>query len=261
MFYRLLPAQKRIMILVSLSILLLLVISIFLRTSNGQLDSCQANCASADRLTGPTRMLETLPHPWSIADFPSQFDGFCKLGCQLFYTETPRNTTCKRLCDYFYRYEVTTGYSDIAEEARLECQDGCDIGLSVCQAGYFCNDGIMSPCPAGTYREAVTDLSIVALTKATQCTLCPFGRYRSTNKGKSADECSKCPIGKFANVEGSIQVSDCQRCPAGTTAEEEGMRLCTCITEDSCDLEVLGQTFFSNDVDFYRESLPFIGRW
>ena len=62
--------------------------------------------------------------------------------------------------------------------------------------------GIMLPCPVGTYREAVTDVSIVALEQATQCTACPYGRYRSTSKGKSANDCSKCPLGTYANVTG-----------------------------------------------------------
>lgn len=81
--------------------------------------------------------------------------------------QVPKNTTCKRLCDYFYRYEITTGYSDIAEEAKLECQNGncfdvanpfaihkynisylgCDIALQVCEPGYYCSVGEMLPCP------------------------------------------------------------------------------------------------------------------
>ena len=31
----------------------------------------------------------TKPHPWKVAQFPSKNDGFCKLGCQLFYVEVP----------------------------------------------------------------------------------------------------------------------------------------------------------------------------
>ena len=228
---------------------------------NGQVDLCQSNCVSADRLTGPTKMQQTKQHPWAMAAFPTKQKGFCQLGCQLFYTEVPKNTTCKRLCNYFYRYKITVGYNDLAEEAKLECQDGCEIALQVCQAGYYCDEGIMLPCPAGTYREPVTDVSILALEKATSCTKCPYGRYRSTNKGKSADECTKCPIGTYANVEGSVKESDCQRCPAGTNAEEEGQRLCKCITPGSCGSIIDDNVVFSNGVDYYRESIPFIGRW
>eukprot|EP01031_Cornospumella_fuschlensis_P024188 gene24188-29257_t len=213
----------------------------------GQLELCQANCQSPDRLTGPTRMTDTRPHPWKVAPFPASTSGFCQLGCQIFYVNVPKNTTCKRLCGYFYRYQITAEYSDLAEEARLECEDGCDIALQVCQAGYYCSTGVMLPCPPGTEAE--------------ECTPCPYGRYRSTQKGKSADDCNKCPIGTYANVTGSVQQADCQRCPAGQNAEEEGMRLCKCITEDSCDLQVAGRDYYSNGVDFQRETIPYIGRW
>lgn len=56
-----------------------------------------------------------------------------------------------------------------------------------------------------------------------------------------------------ANVQGSVKESDCLRCPAGKNAEEEGQRLCKCITADSCDFTFAGETFFSNDVDYYRK--------
>jgi hypothetical protein len=240
---------------------LLIVACLCFLASNAQLDLCQLNCESSDRIVGATRMTNTLPHPWAIASFPSSNGGFCKLGCQLFYTEVPRNTTCKRLCSYFYRHRLTSGYNDLAEEAKLECQDGCDIALQICQAGYYCNSGLMIPCPPGTYREAVTNISIIALEATGSCTNCPYGRYRSTKRGKSANDCTKCPKGTYANVTGSVIVSDCQRCPAGQTAEEEGMQLCKCITGDSCDLTVAGDRFFINKVDYFRETIPFIGRW
>ncbi len=239
----------------------LIVFVCYISHLHGQLDLCQDNCVSSDRLVGPTKMEHTRPHPWKIAEFPTKNDGFCKLGCQIFYTEVPKLSTCHRLCDYFYRYKITNAYNDLAEEAKLECQDGCGIALQVCQAGYYCSTGNMLPCPAGTYREPVTDVSVLALEKSRSCTNCPYGRYRSATKGKSADDCAKCPIGKYANVTGSIVVSDCQRCPAGKNAEEEGMRLCKCITGDSCDLTVAGETYFKDGVDFNRETVPYIGRW
>eukprot|EP01036_Dinobryon_divergens_P028591 gene28591-37559_t len=210
-------------------------------------------------------MTNTHPHPWKIALFPSTNGGFCKLGCQLFYIEVPKNTTCKRLCNYFYRYKITTGYSDIAEEAKLECQDGCEIALQVCEAGYYCSSGEMLPCPPGKYREPVTDVSLNALSKASECTLCPYGRYRPASKGMSPDDCTKCPRGKYANSQGLIQVSECQRCPAGKFAEDEGMRLCKCINEETCNFKEDGVTYFNetinNGLDFNRETVPFIGRW
>lgn len=228
---------------------------------DAQLELCQLNCNSSDRLVGPTRMLQTRPHPYSVASFPTKTEGFCQLGCTLFYNEVPKNTTCVRLCDYFYRYRITNNYNDLAEEAKLECQDGCQIALQVCQAGYYCNHGVMLPCPPGTYREPVSDVSVLALDKATECTKCPFGRYSSISKRKSADECSKCPLGTYANVTGSILQSDCLRCPAGENAEEEGMRLCTKITDDSVGMTIAGIDYYNNGVDYYRETIPYIGRW
>jgi hypothetical protein len=232
------------------------------RVENEQLKLCQSNCNSVGRIVGPTKMLYTRSYPFAIAPFPTdKFDNFCKLGCQKFYSDDPKNTTCKSYCDHFFRYKVTTGYSDYIEEAILQCKDGCDIGLKVCQAGYYCVDGNMLPCPPGTFREGAVNVSKTDLPIVHNCTLCPYGRYRSEIKGKSADECSKCPIGRYANSMGNTKESDCLRCPAGTNAEEEGMRVCTCIDNDSCDLDINGVHYFKNGVDYNRETIPFIGRW
>lgn len=241
--------------------LLIICILLAFQLSTSQVTLCRSNCAAADRLTGPTRMPDTLDHPWHTARFPSTNSGFCQLGCTIFYNEVPRNTTCKKLCGYFYRYKVTAGYSDLITEAKLECQDGCDIGLQICQAGYYCNNGQMLPCPAGTYREAVTNVSIVALEQAKECTKCPFGRYRSTIRGKSADDCNLCPVGYYINARGSTSINDCVRTPAGQVAQNMGMRLPTCITPDSCNVTINDITYFSNGVDYYRETVPYIGRW
>jgi hypothetical protein len=119
----------------------------------------------------------------------------------------------------------------------------------------------MLPCGPGTYREAVTNVSVSSLQKAQQCTPCPYGRYRSFGKGKSADDCSLCPVGTYANVTGSQRESDCQRCPAGMNAEEPGMRLCKCINAASCSYTRDGVVYYEDGVDFYRETVPFIGRW
>jgi len=158
-------------------------------------------------------MIETKPHPWKLANFPTKQDGFCKLGCQFFFAERPNNVTCKNSCDYQYRTKTSVGYSDIIEEARLECRDGCDIALQVCQAGYSCGSGSMVACPPGTYREGIQNVSILALDTVTECLLCPTGRYRSIDKGKEPLSCSACPIGKYADKLGGITVSDCLRCP------------------------------------------------
>ena len=123
------------------------------------------------------------------------------------------------------------------------------------------NDDMMLPCPPGRYRTATQG----DLVKG--CINCPAGRYRSRNKGRSPQGCKACPIGKYAPVTGSVQVSDCQRCPAGKTAEEEGMGQCKCITGRSCDMRLtdtngMEYRFFQEPdvVDFFRESVPYVGR-
>jgi len=226
---------------------------------------CQANCNSDDRLFGPIKPPDTRTHPWKVAQFPSTTTAFCKLGCQYFFSYYSNNNTCINQCKYQYRYQATTGYSDSAELAKLECLDGCNIALSICQAGYYCVNGNMTVCPAGKYRESVSDLSLITLEKVHTCINCPYGRYRALDKGRSANDCSKCPVGKYANVTGSVKESDCQRCPAGKFADEEGSRYCKCITTESCDMVVdIGgkeETFYKDGVDYYRESVPYIGRW
>lgn len=88
------------MIFSNITILITVIIIFILNYSiivvNSQLELCQLNCITSDRLVGPTRMSNTRPHPFSEAEYPTPTQGFCKLGCQLFYTEVPKNTTCKR---------------------------------------------------------------------------------------------------------------------------------------------------------------------
>ena len=266
--------------------LVLLAQDSWFRFAGAQVDICQSNCESSDRLSGPILMPATRTHPWKQTVFPTVKTGFCKMGCQLFFAEFPRNITCKRMCDYYYRSQETVGYSDIVENAKLECKDGCDIALQVCQPGFYCTSGEMMPCAPGKFREAVKSLSIISLEATQQCTLCPPGRYRKRDRGKSADDCTKCPIGKFANIPGSVLVSDCKRCPSGKNAEETGMAECKCITEagdrgankqygaHSCDMKYTRTKaanekmidYYTADADgqsqdFYRETIPFIGRW
>ena len=117
----------------------------------------------------------------------------------------------------------------------------------------------MRVCPPGRYREADTGEAVRT------CIDCPVGRYRVLEKGTNADDCKKCPVGKYANVTGAVTPDACLRCPAGQVAEEEGMGLCKCITAESCDMSVMldGTTsdYFSNDVDYFRETVPYVGRF
>lgn len=135
------------------------------------------------------------------------------------YYNAPNNVTCKIQCAHEYRYKATVGYSDLAEEARLECEDGCDIALLLAEAGYYAVNGSMLECPAGTYRQSVNVTAIVGpfpfispeialnvsttLRSVTHCEDCPYGTYRSSPKGTSLSSCSKCPIGKYANQTGT----------------------------------------------------------
>jgi hypothetical protein len=205
-----------------------------------QVHVCQANCeSSASRLIGP-RHPQTRPHPWKAAVYPSKSKEFCKLGCQYWYDkingiyyiystliDTPRfnnkpnNITCKASCGSEYRYQATVGYSDLADMSRLECEDGCDIGLLLTQAGYYGQNGSMIPCPFGTYRQDVNLTAISAtfpfadvdraisqslvLAAVLQCDDCPYGTYRAAIKGTSSLSCTKCPIGKYANQTGRVE--------------------------------------------------------
>lgn len=234
-----------------------------------QLARCQNNCVSPDRIVGPTKMPDTLPHPFKIARFPSTQAQFCQLGCQMFYAEFPTQDSCRAACDFQYRYKLTNDYSDIAKEALLECRDGCDIALQVCQTGYYCTSGEMLPCPPGKYRTPVPGVSILDLSTAFSCINCPPGRYRRLDKGTDIESCSKCPIGKYVTITGSKDVSDCLRCPAGKFAEQEGMAICKCISDESCDFpysslsttdDVNKTHFYANDIDFDRETVPYRGK-
>lgn len=208
-----------------------------LRQVKATVARCQSNCAASDRLTGPTKMPKTRPHPFAIAQFPTKNDAFCMLGCQYFFSDYPTKSSCVAQCEYYYRYQLSVGYSDIIEESLSNCRDGCDIALQTCQAGFYCENEAMLECPEGTFRnDSMGTLSVK------ECTKCPFGRYRSLTKGKSPDDCSLCPRGKYADVEGTTATSRCIRCPAGKFADEMGMRNCRCIVpaEMRCSAGVCG---------------------
>ncbi|MBD5405632.1 hypothetical protein HDR59_03730, partial [bacterium] len=65
-----------------------------------------------------------------------------------------------------------------------------------CPAGYSCNNGVKTPCPAGTYSGAVS----------TSCTNCSAGQYQDAS-GQSS--CKTCPEGKFSNSNKSACVNKC----------------------------------------------------
>ena len=228
-------------------------------------DLCKANCNSTARLIGPTKPTDTRQHPWLIAEFPAKSPEFCKLGCQSFFTDFPSTALCKANCELFYRFDATEGYSNLAVEAKLECFDGCEIGYEVCEAGHYCTNGRLIPCPAGTYRGIVANISVSARRAVHSCLPCPYGTFRSRELGVNTDDCTKCPVGKYLDARASTSETDCVRCPAGKWSDTEGMRFCKCINNASCDDPIIVNSvttkYFNNTVDFYRETVPFIGRW
>ena len=200
---------------------------------------------------------------------PNPYSKFCELGCSLFFS-SPSDplhiNECTAKCDDFYKYNISVGYNDLAEVARLECRDGCQIGLIRCQPGYYCsqvtlrseqseeviafNGGIMAHCPAGTYRDVSYDA-------VEECIPCPPGRFREDVKGRSLGGCSKCPAGTYNSKNGSSTIRDCLRCPAGTFTNEPGSENCICITPSAC-LE--NQMPSPADAE-KRDTVPFIGLW
>lgn len=250
---------------------LLLIIVLLSSASNGvsNLDGvelCQSNCNSTtSRLVGPTQPTDTRPHPWITANLPLKGGEFCKLGCQLFFTELPYTVSCKANCEWFYRFDATDGYSNLAEKAKLECFDGCEIAYEVCQAGYYCTNQKLIPCAPGRYRGAVANITKAALSAVHTCLRCPYGTYRSSVLGTQSSDCTKCPVGTYLNATGSTAQTDCVRCPAGKWSDVEGMRFCKCIDAASCNLPItVGSDttdYFNDGVDFYRETIPFQGRW
>jgi hypothetical protein len=246
---------------------------------------CHLDCRQApSRLVGPTRPSDdidalgnplrlTRPYPYHHISSTEEYDlpRFCELGCTYFYVSSgagmhpslwPSDKStldqCMFQCDDTYRYNVSVGYNDLLEMARLECRDGCQIGLIRCQPGYYClqaspdktrsySGGDMLPCPAGTYRD-------VAYDQVSECVPCPPNHFREGVKGKSLSSCSKCPA-NTSSRQRSTSIKDCVRCPAGTMSTKGSS--CKCITPQACDENQLP---FPADAE-KRESVPFIGRW
>ncbi len=207
-------------------------------------------------------------------EYPNPYTEFCELGCSIFFSLPTSNgrrvelSQCTSQCDETYKYNISVGYNDLAEVARLECRDGCQMALRRCQPGYFCSQvnvtnkkkevnheikykgGYMHHCPAGTYRDV--DYSSVE-----QCVPCPPGRFREAIKGHSLESCSKCPPRTFNAMNGSVSILDCLRCPAGTFTNEPGSAFCLCITPDACAEDQLPSPADAEK----RNTIPYIGRW
>eukprot|EP00968_Pinguiococcus_pyrenoidosus_P027197 scaffold7358_cov252-Pinguiococcus_pyrenoidosus.AAC.41 len=208
----------------------LTLLSLGLACARADRGGCQASCAAgAERLVGPTRPPNSRGHPFFPAPDPNENMQYCHTGCALFFEQFPAVTACEAQCDFLYRYDVSVGYSDHAEVARLECADGCRIGLLSCQAGYFCAGGQMLECAPGQYRNETDPIEA--------CIDCPRGRYRGDSRGRRhrglhpypwrlrvkrtssigryLEACKECPTGKFVNATGATRVESCLRVPPG----------------------------------------------
>ncbi len=224
---------------------------LFLRPVGGSHEQCRSDCTldpPARPLARPGQPPAPRPHPYAVAPAATPHAAFCQLGCTHWYsrpTGVVTNVSCKAQCDEVYRYNLSTGYSHLAEVARWECRDGCDLGLLRCQAGYECAEGRMQLCPPGTWRDG--NFSTVAA-----CHACPKGSYRAQPGGVAVSSCLKCPPGFYLNATRTADPAQCRRCPDGTFAHEAGMDVCKCITSRSCLPE------WQN---YQHDSVPYIGRW
>jgi len=201
-------------------------------------------------------------------NIPNPYSKFCQIGCTYFFSDRSipiQLKTCTGKCDHYFRYNISVKYNDLAEMARLECRDGCQIALKRCKPGYYCEQielqeqdidekkyrgGNMINCPPGTYRDVSYD-------NVEECVPCPMGRFREGEKGRSLESCSKCPIGTYANRYGNTSIKNCLRCPAGQFASEEGSGQCVCITSEACK----ENQFLSPANAEKHDTVPFIGRW
>ena len=182
------------------------------------------------------------------------YSSFCQLGCAHFYaseSDPQHISQCIDVCDDEFSYDIAIGYNELIEIHRLQCHDGCKIGLKLCRPGYKCSqvNFIMEHCPSGTYRHVTSET-------VEQCIPCPAGRFREDIKGKSLDDCMKCPPRTYNSKEGSSSIVDCLRCPAGTFSDEPGSTFCICVTPSAC------QDIFPSPGDAEkRDTVPYIGRW
>ena len=223
---------------------------------------------------------------------PNPYSSFCEIGCSIFYSFPNKDDDsnkknkpvelvhCTDHCDELYKYNISVGYNDLAEVARLECRDGCQMAVKRCQPGYYCSQvkvimdqtsnattssesdknkgqkkvlyegGRMEYCPAGTYRDVDYD-------SVEECVPCPPGRFREDIKGRNLESCSKCPVGTYNRLSGSSSILDCLRCPAGTFTNQPGSEFCICITPDACLEHQLPSPADAEK----RNTVPYIGRW
>ena len=121
--------------------------------------------------------------------------------------------------------------------------DDLDVYLDSCPAGYYClaESTMPTPCPAGTYRDALGGTEsgdCWACPAGSYCPIgsaepisCPAGRYRGTTGAQQPTDCGLCLTGQFCpqgsvapqsclvgtyrDTTGATQAADCPACPAG----------------------------------------------
>jgi len=69
-----------------------------------------------------------------------------------------------------------------------------------CPARYTCSNGLINPCPAGSYCEAETETG--------NDQKCPAGTWSNQERLATSDECMICPAGFMCDIEGinSVQL-------------------------------------------------------
>ena len=280
---------------------LLMLLSLLPTFGASTVVTCMEDCAAENRMaTRPWHAVDALgnklgltrPYPYYQAAHDAEygdklqtspFSEFCIVGCRFFHASEAEPTLlsdCLEACDNLYFYNVSVGYSDPMEVARLECRDGCQYALQRCEAGHYCtqvrvtsanttrtgnnsteakedNDngltytgGVMRQCPAGTYRD-------VSYEAVEGCIPCPRGRYRERTRGIHLDSCVKCPVGTYTETVGSSSKELCLRCLAGTFTTEPGSAECKCITPGACAAHQLPSPADAEK----RDTVPYVGRW
>lgn len=120
--------------------------------------------------------------------------------------------------DYNYSSDdflLPAGYS------LLNYTDDLDVFLDNCPAGYYClsDTTVPTPCPAGTYRDALGG------TAASDCSACPAGAYCPIG---SAEPVS-CPAGRYRGTTGAQQPTDCALCLTGNFCPQGSVAPQTCL--------------------------------
>ena len=106
-----------------------------------------------------------------------------------------------------YNYSSSQFYNLPAGYNVQAYSDDLDVFLDNCPAGYYClsDTTLPTPCPAGTYRDALGG------TASGDCWACPAGHYCPIGSA----EAIQCPAGRYRTTTGAQQPSDCALCPAG----------------------------------------------